>query len=292
MLWISLVWTIVFGHCWLAHCYELTTEDQDEIVEMHNYYRSQVLPRATSMRRMSWDDTLARVAAGYATKCVWEHNPDLEDTGENLYATTGPFNASKAITGWYMEHVDYTYHNNTCEEDKLCGHYTQVVWAETFLVGCSTHLCEKVEGLSFSDVTVLVCNYSPPGNLIDEWPYEEGEPCSNCPKDLWHCDRNICVAESPSVREGTTEGPQPSRDSPSPSPSMETDESFTTETDESVTPSDAGQPLSDTSSPSLIFINEKEGEEDRDDQREWSMSGGMPVCSSALLVATLLLLTL
>ncbi|XP_035237011.1 peptidase inhibitor 16-like [Anguilla anguilla] len=297
MLWISLVWTVVFGRCWLARCHQLTAEDRDEIVETHNHFRSLVWPGAANMRRMSWDDSLALVAAGYATKCVWEHNPDLGDLGENLYATSGPFNASKAITGWYLEHLDYSYHNDSCPEDKLCGHYTQVVWAETTLVGCSTHLCEKVVGLTFTGVTMLVCDYSPAGNVLGELPYEEGEPCSNCPEDLQHCEKNICVAESPAVTEGTAGDPPPGTDSPSPS-EHSTTESPSREADESAAPTDAGRPHSDTSSPPLSDDDESEENGEREEdmevevESERSVDGGMSLCSSALLLATLLLLTL
>ncbi|KAJ8257209.1 hypothetical protein GJAV_G00183090 [Gymnothorax javanicus] len=208
MLRISVVWTAVLGHCWLVCTYNLNLEDQDDIVQVHNFFRSQVQPTASNMRKMSWDDSLAQVAARYAPKCKWEHNPELEDLdlGENLYATNGFFNVTKAITGWYMEHLDYTFHNDSCEKDKLCGHYTQVVWAESVKVGCFSHHCGEVEGLSFTGATILVCNYSPPGNFRGEWPYEEGEPCSNCPEDLPHCHQNICVADLPSVTETTTKG--------------------------------------------------------------------------------------
>ncbi|XP_061114028.1 peptidase inhibitor 16-like isoform X2 [Conger conger] len=187
------------------------------------------------------------MAAGYVTKCVWEHNPDLKDAGENLYATNGPFSASQAVTGWYLEHLDYSYHNDTCEEDKLCGHYTQVVWSHTTFVGCSTHLCEEVAGLTLSHVTLLVCNYFPPGNYEGVLPYEEGEPCSNCPNDL-HCEGNICVDEPPSATEGTTEGPQPGTDGPSitESPAMETDKSPVAETDGSPTAETDGSPTAET----------------------------------------------
>ena len=44
-----------------------------------------------------------------------------------------------------------------------CGHYTQVVWANTLSVGCGVAVCPTG--------TIVVCNYAPPGNYVGEKPY-------------------------------------------------------------------------------------------------------------------------
>ena len=49
-----------------------------------------------------WDPDLKLIAEGYATKCVWNHNPELEDTGENLYAGTGPLDLREALEKWFL----------------------------------------------------------------------------------------------------------------------------------------------------------------------------------------------
>lgn len=49
-----------------------------------------------------WDTNLKLVAEGYAAKCVWNHNPELEETGENLYAGTGPLDLRSALEKWFM----------------------------------------------------------------------------------------------------------------------------------------------------------------------------------------------
>ncbi|XP_036390117.1 peptidase inhibitor 16-like [Megalops cyprinoides] len=287
MLWWPTLWAALLGH-WVSHCYQLDSEDKATIVELHNHFRSHVLPTATNMRKMSWMESLETTAAEYVTKCVWDHNPNRGDIGENLFVGTGPFNLTKAVTSWYLEHQDYTYHNNSCKEDNLCGHYTQVVWADTYFVGCASHLCEEVEGLPFTMATMLVCNYSPQGNYEGEWPYEEGESCSKCPGEAPLCENHLCVAETPEasetphVSEGTTKSPQPGPDTPTPSYSGPDTEHTTMGTDQTITTSEGEQPLSDTSPP-------PDSEEEEDDQMN---EGGKATFSSILLAATALLLFL
>uniref|UniRef100_A0A8C9XH46 SCP domain-containing protein n=1 Tax=Sander lucioperca TaxID=283035 RepID=A0A8C9XH46_SANLU len=139
----------------------LSEEQEELLVELHNHYRGQVSPSASAMLPLRWDPSLKLLAEGYAAKCVWNHNPDLEDTGENLYAGTGQLDLREALEKWFLEHLDYDFQNNSCDEDKMCGHYTQMVWADTHRVGCAFHLCNNMEGLDWERVSFLVCNYYP-----------------------------------------------------------------------------------------------------------------------------------
>lgn len=49
-----------------------------------------------------WDASLKVVAEGYAAKCVWNHNPDLEDTGENLFVSTGTMDLREGMEKWFL----------------------------------------------------------------------------------------------------------------------------------------------------------------------------------------------
>lgn len=49
-----------------------------------------------------WDPSLKVLAEGYATKCIYAHNPDLEDTGENLFVSTGPLDLRDAVEKWFL----------------------------------------------------------------------------------------------------------------------------------------------------------------------------------------------
>ncbi|XP_051515627.1 peptidase inhibitor 16-like [Myxocyprinus asiaticus] len=176
----------------------LTEEQKSTIVNMHNELRSQVHPSAAFMQRVVWDEKLRLEAEAYASKCIWKHNPRLKELsmGENLFASTGPFNATNAMLDWFGEHVDYDYENNVCPEETMCGHYAQMVWAKSNKVGCATYLCNTIKGLSIENSTLLVCNYFPQGNFVGQRPYESGEACSKCPDNLPVCEEKICVAEN------------------------------------------------------------------------------------------------
>nr|XP_046252374.1 peptidase inhibitor 16-like [Scatophagus argus] len=195
----------------------LSEEQEELLVELHNHYRGQVSPSASAMLPLRWDPSLKLIAEGYAAKCIWNHNPELEDTGENLFAGSGPLDLPEALEKWFLEHLDYDFQNNSCDEDKMCGHYTQMVWADTHRVGCAFHLCNNMEGLDWERVSFLVCNYYPAGNYEGERPYLEGDWCSRCPENLQNCENNLCVAETvdevDDEEEGTAVPPPATSDS-------------------------------------------------------------------------------
>ncbi|KAF3696360.1 Peptidase inhibitor 16 [Channa argus] len=190
------VW-LLLGSLVVPGAWSFLSEEQEELlVELHNHYRGQVSPSAAAMMPLKWDPGLKLIAEGYAAKCIWNHNPDLEDTGENLYVGTGSLDLAVALEKWFLEHLDYDFQNNSCDEDKMCGHYTQMVWADTHKVGCAFHLCSSMEGLDWERVSFLVCNYYPAGNYEGERPYVEGDWCFRCPENLQKCENNLCVADT------------------------------------------------------------------------------------------------
>uniref|UniRef100_A0A0K0CYK8 SCP domain-containing protein n=1 Tax=Angiostrongylus cantonensis TaxID=6313 RepID=A0A0K0CYK8_ANGCA len=70
------------------------------------------------------------------------------------------------------------------------GHYTQVVYESSYKLGCGIAVC--------SDMTLVVCQYSPPGNWGGEPIYTIGEPCktdSDCQCDGCKCssDEALCI---------------------------------------------------------------------------------------------------
>ncbi|XP_048859021.1 peptidase inhibitor 16-like isoform X3 [Brienomyrus brachyistius] len=210
-MWVPLFCTLL-GRISFTGGHQLTSEEKHTIVELHNHYRSQVMPTAANMRNLSWNTSLESVAKDYAVQCIWDHNPNLEDTGENLYITSGALNISKALTSWYEEHHSFTYKNNSCVEEQMCGHYTQVVWADTDTIGCASHTCDTVKGISLHHTVILVCNYFPRGNYEDEFPYQEGKPCTQCPDKIQKCKNNICVAYT--GEDGSTMEVDPINESP------------------------------------------------------------------------------
>ncbi|XP_059806426.1 peptidase inhibitor 16-like isoform X3 [Hypanus sabinus] len=171
----------------------LTSAEKKAVLNAHNEFRSKV-PDAANMLKMRWDRQLEKIAQKYAKKCVWKHNPNRGRIGENLYATSGQLNPVKGVEDWYREVKDYTYDTMACTPKKMCGHYTQVVWATSDKVGCGAHLCDKLQGLNGNKLTILVCNYAPPGNYIGSKPYKKGTHCSACPPE-YKCIDNLCSTE-------------------------------------------------------------------------------------------------
>ncbi|XP_038134306.1 peptidase inhibitor 16 [Cyprinodon tularosa] len=186
---------LLLGSLLVPGARSLSNTEEELLVELHNHYRGQVSPKASAMMPLKWDQNLKVLAEGYAAKCIWNHNPDLEDIGENLFAGTGPLDLPSALEKWFLEHLNYDYQNNSCEEDQMCGHYTQMVWADSHTVGCGFHLCNTMSGLNWENVSFLVCNYFPAGNYEDQRPYVEGDPCSSCPHNLQKCENNLCVPD-------------------------------------------------------------------------------------------------
>ena len=87
--------------------------------------------------------------------------------GENLFWTSATsVSPTDAVNAWISEKQYYDYASNTCATGEVCGHYTQVVWANSLRLGCASITCNN-DGGSF-----VICNYDPPGNYVGEWPYQ------------------------------------------------------------------------------------------------------------------------
>jgi hypothetical protein len=119
------------------------------------------------VRPLVWSDKLARIAQEWADRLVKEgtfrHRPD-SPWGQNLYEITGSeYLPQQIVKGWAAEAKDFDYRANRCKEDRMCGHYTQLVWRDTRQVGCAVARGGNRE--------VWVCEYSPKGNYIGMRPY-------------------------------------------------------------------------------------------------------------------------
>jgi len=119
---------------------------------------------------MDWSEDLASTAQEWANNCIFQHSgaPDL---GENIYVASWEAQADEVVDSWASEVVSYNYEDNSCLA--VCGHYTQVVWRESVHVGCAYADCDgNLLGASgMTSGRLWVCNYSPPGNWVGQWPY-------------------------------------------------------------------------------------------------------------------------
>ncbi|KAK2721080.1 hypothetical protein QYM36_003374, partial [Artemia franciscana] len=145
-------------------------EEEDEsfakaCLKAHNEYRA-----LHNVKSLKLNKKLCKYAQEWAEKL--SHDGQMMHRqnciyGENLFSiwTT---ESSRVVTGkepvaaWYSEIEKYNFGQEPA--DSSAGHFTQLVWKETKLLGVG--FSKSVEGKFF-----IVCNYHPTGNFLGE--YEE-----------------------------------------------------------------------------------------------------------------------
>ena len=145
--------------------------DTQEMLDAHNEWRSRVRSRA-DISPLVWSEDLADYASEWANTLAdrgfqMQHRPAGDGYGENLYWGAGrSATPTDVVNSWGSEVENYNYNDNSC--NGVCGHYTQIVWANTREVGCAV-----VRGTHprYRTQEIWVCNYNPPGNYIGERPY-------------------------------------------------------------------------------------------------------------------------
>ncbi|XP_021853405.1 pathogenesis-related protein PRB1-3-like [Spinacia oleracea] len=133
-----------------------------DYVDAHNTARATV-----GVGNIQWNTTLATYAQNYAntriSTCAMQHSGG--PYGENLAAgSSATMTGTAAVNLWVGEKVNYDYYTNTCAPNKVCGHYTQVVWSTSGQLGCARVQCTS--GWYF-----IICSYSARGNYIGQKPY-------------------------------------------------------------------------------------------------------------------------
>ncbi|XP_055346968.1 cysteine-rich secretory protein 2-like [Paramacrobiotus metropolitanus] len=138
-----------------------------EIVNLHNKYRSSVKSR--DMRKLKWNTDAAKSAQRWADTCPDGHNKDTDrqtpgfgKCGQNIAwrQGTAAFSWTNAINQWYNEVKYFRY----CRQPTgPVGHYTQLMWANTSVVGCGVRSgCNNLG----TNTIVYVCNYCNGGNIM------------------------------------------------------------------------------------------------------------------------------
>ena len=152
--------------------------DPEAIINSHNKLRAEVgilekLSYSTELaaKAQAWVDNLKRT-----NHCQMSHSKTNGQYGENLYWRSAVIwsdgrkelyktNSEQVVENWGNEKIDYNYTSNSCSSNKICGHYTQIVWRTTNTVGCGMAVCVD------SKEQVWACQYSPAGNWIGKKPY-------------------------------------------------------------------------------------------------------------------------
>jgi len=177
-----------------------------DAVKAHNKYRG--LEKAADEMKVKWNDGLASRAQQWADKCEWEHgltkDCDGNPAGQNMWVKAGSrgypsVDMHSVVKSWADEKSFYHYSTDKCQRGKMCGHYTQVVWAKSREVGCGAKQCKKlkVDGKTWTNAVIVVCDYSPAGNYKNKKPFTKGVSCSACEaltggKTGWMCEDNLC----------------------------------------------------------------------------------------------------
>lgn len=150
----------------------------------HNEVRAETGPGLPALRwspdvaafALEWAEELKRRTGNCDVRTLaTPHRPSsgefAQRFGENITWNAGSIIEPPAVVrGWVNERVDYSYATNSCAPGKVCGHYTQVVWADTARLGCATVRCDGA-GVPLGVSQIWVCNYDPPGNFRGELPY-------------------------------------------------------------------------------------------------------------------------
>jgi pathogenesis-related protein 1 len=139
-------------------------EDPLGMVAAHNAVRQNVSPApSTPLPDVSWDASIAAAAQGWADGCVFQHDSNRGPVGENIYVASWQADSGEVVDSWASEVSDYNYANNTCSD--VCGHYTQIVWRTSVVIGCAYTDCDSIQGFGNGiGGRLWVCRYSPPGN--------------------------------------------------------------------------------------------------------------------------------
>jgi hypothetical protein len=136
---------------------------ESRLLAAHNAERA-----AWRLPPLAWDPRLAAAASAYARMLApvgalrHSDRSARPGQGENLWmGTRGAFLPEQMIAGWSTERrlfrpgvFPYVSRSGSWHE---VGHYTQMLWPTTTRVGCGL--------ASARGNDVLVCRYSPPGNI-------------------------------------------------------------------------------------------------------------------------------
>jgi hypothetical protein len=140
-----------------------------QILALHNQERA-----AVGVPPLIWSDALADDAKGWAKHLAqsgdFEHSPvrSRPGEGENLWeGTAGAYDVHDMIYAWIEEkaffHLGIFPKDVSVGDWEAVGHYSQMIWGRTEAVGCTLATAKGYD--------VLVCRYSPPGNVIGKRPF-------------------------------------------------------------------------------------------------------------------------
>ncbi|KAG7097293.1 hypothetical protein E1B28_004657 [Marasmius oreades] len=114
---------------------------------------------------LNWSSSLASKAEEWATSCQFRHSEGtLREApyGENIVAASGQFSVQAAVQTFLDTKSQYS------PEQPVYNQWTQVAWKDTQELGCAVSTCNNIFDRSYGPATMVVCLYSPPGNVVGQ----------------------------------------------------------------------------------------------------------------------------
>ncbi|XP_064471059.1 venom allergen 3-like [Ornithodoros turicata] len=197
----------------------IPSEDRELIVDLHNMVRSWVasgnqkgLPPAVNMMTLKWDEELAKVAQRWADQCLSRSDKDRSDerfrVGQNVGSTWSYHEEDSLladpdwetqILAWYRECAKTNFKANNINPFRYSvnwGHFTQMIWAETRMVGCGySYYYQKNKGFT----KLYICNYGPGGNIIGGRMYRKSSrvACKDGFRQAMNSYLGLCENDAP-----------------------------------------------------------------------------------------------
>ncbi|XP_041970738.1 uncharacterized protein LOC121727126 [Aricia agestis] len=154
-------------------------------------------PPAGDMIKLRWVEELEREAQLWADQCRPPSSIEERDSCRDLYSiSVGQSVASVVgeapglrpetmVDMWFMQNKHY--HGNATEyvapvsPHPYYGDFAQLVWAETFMVGCGRSRFMTTKGNRHRSVERLVCNFAPRGPVQSRPLWTINQPAGDCP---------------------------------------------------------------------------------------------------------------
>jgi len=140
-----------------------TKDFLDDVVKQHNKHRKlhgkvgDLKPsKELDVIAQGWADHLASVGSLSHSTNTYEGDRLGENVASRWGSNGADYQGHEVVDQWYSEVENYDY---STDHQSNCGHFTQVVWKESKLVGTGKAFAK--DGRVF-----VVCNYHPAGNLI------------------------------------------------------------------------------------------------------------------------------
>ncbi len=175
-----------------------------QILNQHNALRAKVAkgqqygyPPASNMNQLTWSAELAKIAQRWADQCPTYHDRNRRSPqfrhqpGQNIAYSWSSVNKpqwefEQKIQNWYDEFENFPVENvrrfSSQGANGTIGHFTQLIWAETYLVGCGAIYHNDEAFPKHPYKKILICNYYPPGNFYGSPVFLPGSPGSRCGK--------------------------------------------------------------------------------------------------------------